>query len=373
MKAKSILFLLHSDSRSGAPKVILDLISFLNKNKESQIKIDIVINEYTGELFNEFKEVSCNVYYFENYISKLSRLKNFIKRRPNNLLDLIKKNHYNIAYGNSILSLNHLDNIKKKYPNIKTILHVHESEYLCDVFLDREIAIENLKGVDKIIAVSNFTKNNLIDSYFVPPNKVEVIYPYIKLNELSYEDDKELKDKYNKSFIITNIGTPNLTKGTDLIPQIAYNLKKIIPNLKFKILIIGLKDNNKFIKAIKLDIKKLKLENEIELIYHVPDPNNYLKISNLYIIPSREDSFSLMGIYARQFNIPIISFKNNGGLNEIYNDSDFIEANYLDTIDFAYKIKDFFLKKQIHKLDDKMNYFTEQSLKKNLEILLSFL
>lgn len=371
---KKILFILHEDTKSGAPKVILDLIKHLQSLHPNEFIINLFIFNKTGEYHDEFKKTSNKIFSFPTFKNKI--IKTLIEILSINklyLLYLAYKNNYDIIYGNTVSTLKSLYQIKKLSPKAFAILHVHESEYLCNLFLEIEQAKVYLQEIDKIICVSKFTKKNLIENYKSKDNLIEVVYPFIELNNISKEINSKIEAKYkgNVELLMTNIGNPHLTKGTDLIPQIAVYLKEINPELKFKILIIGNKLETEYIKAIRLDIKKLNLGENIIIINHVPDPIDYLKISDLYIIPSREDSFSLMGIYANYLNIPTISFKNNGGLSEVFNNEKYIQVDYLNTQKFAEAIICFTQNRdKIMNIDySQINKFFEEQLVLNYKII----
>ena len=228
--------------------------------------------------------------------------------------------------------------MKQKYKNIKTILHVHESHYLCNILLNNKVATGQFNTIDEILTVAQFSADNLIKNYNVKPEKITIIHPTVK--EETPPKNNLLTTVYNKfDLVLANIGHPNLTKGTDLIPQIAALLRKRNPKLKFKIIVVGILNDNEYLKAIKLDIYKLNLENYIELIPHTNQPLDYLAVANAYLITSREDSFTLMGIQAAMFEKPIVTFDKNTGLTEVLDKSCTFQANYLDILDFVKQIE----------------------------------
>lgn len=337
MPQKKILFILHEDSRSGAPNALLSFLNYLKKNYNSIFSFDIFVLNSHGKfgLEKEFKNVS-------NQFYKKNKKKTFFGKLLNvfssNIKLILIKNKYDLIYGNTIVTLKTLDKIKRKNKNVKILLHVHESEYMCNLYLSKENAIEQLKKIDKIITVSKGSKANLITNYNVEKEKISIIYPSIKKEVV--EENDSLKQKYNQTeLILTTIGHPNLTKGTELIPQIANILRKRNPNLKFKIFVVGVLSNNEYIKAIKLDINKLNLKNYIELIPHTNKPLDYLILTDIYLIPSREDSFSLMGLQSALFEKPIINFKNAIGLSDILDDTCTFQADYLNIHEFVEQIE----------------------------------
>lgn len=332
---KKILFVFHEDSQSGAPNALLTFLKYIKTNYPNSFVIDILVLHSNGGLENDLKEVSSNFYKNQRKKTLLGKI---LKKFQPNILSLQRKNNYDVIYGNTVITLSGLSKLKQKFKNVKTLLHVHESEFMCNLFLNKEIATEQFKRIDKVITVSKGSKDNLITNYNVEKNKISIIYPSI-IKEV-IEDNNSLRQKYNQNgLIISTIGHPNLTKGTDLIPQIASILRNRNPNLKFKILVVGVLSNNEYIKAIKLDIKKLNLDNYIELIPHTDKPLDYLNLTDIYLIPSREDSFSLMGLQAALFEKPIINFKNAIGLSDILDEKCSYQAEYLNIKEFVEQIE----------------------------------
>lgn len=332
---KKILFVFHEDSQSGAPNALLTFLKYVKEHHSNAFIIDILVLNSKGGLEKQLKEVSRNFY--KNQKKKTFFGKIFKTLQPNIWL-LQLKNNYDVVYGNTVVTLALLSKFKQKHKNAKTILHIHESQYLCSLFLKPEKAVIQFKNIDKILAVAQFSADNLINSYEVSSEKIVIVHPTVEKKKVIKQNPLTTIYKEN-DLILTNIGHPNLTKGTDLIPQIANILRKRNPVLKFKILVVGVLNNNEYIKAIQLDIQKLNLENYIELIPHTKTPLNYLEISDAYMITSREDSFTLMGIQAAVFEKPIITFNKNTGLTEVLDEECTYQADYLNILDFVEKIE----------------------------------
>ncbi|MBA5791192.1 glycosyltransferase family 4 protein [Flavobacterium sp. xlx-214] len=373
---KKILFVLHEDSQSGAPKALLSFLTFLKLKYPTEFIIDVFVLHSIGGIEKELKSVANNFY-------KKTRKKTFFgkmfKSANYDTLKLQLLNKYDLIYGNTIVTLKEISKIKKKYNNVKTIMYVHESQYLCSLYLEKEEATEQFKYVDKILSVAHFSANNLIKKYGVSNEKISIIRPTI--NKETPESNNPIKANYtNYDLILANIGHPNLTKGTDLIPQIANILRVRNPHLKFKILVVGVLNNNEYLKAIKLDIDKLNLDDYIELIPHTPVPQNYMDISNGYLIMSREDSFTLMGIQAALFNKPIVTFNKNTGLTEVLDETCTFQADYLniqqfvEQIELIYKNPDLVQQKTLlakQKCDELLDF--EKSNQKHFEIISNFI
>lgn len=343
---KKVLFILHDDSKSGAPYLIYSFIKYLKDNVSWDF--DVLILNLKNELYFDLKLLTVNVilspFTQEKIIHKI------IKKFHGQLLykrwihNLIRRNRYNVIYGNTVATLSVLSEIKRKFNHINAILHVHESEYLCQLILGKKNAIDDFKFIDNIICVSNFSANNLISNYEVISSKINIIYPFFSQG-ISRIKSKQIAKKElglpDNAIICSNLCYPHLTKGTDLLPQIVKRLINLLPDLNIIVLSIGSREENEYTKSIMMDIKKLGIENRLKLIKHTDSPQDYLFASDIYLIPSREDSFTLVGIEAATLGIPIVSFNNAGGLHEVIKGDGFIEVDYLNVDAFAKAIVNF--------------------------------
>ena len=332
---KKILFVLHEDSQTGAPNALLSFLKYLHEHYKNEFVIDIYVMHYFGGIENELKEICRNFYKYrkkKTVFGKLSKL------FSSSIHDIVKKNKYDLVYGNTIVTLNLLSNLKQRNSNLKTLLYVHESKFLTNIYLDKQKASNQFKNINHVFAVSQAAVNNLVENYNVAREIYSIIYPTIP-EELFIKDFIFEKKFKSTPLTLVTIGHPNLTKGTDLLPQIAHRLKQNNPGLQFKIYIVGVLQNNEYLKAVQLDIDKLGLKNYFEFIPHTTKPLNYLDVANVYLIPSREDAFSLMAMHAAKFEKPIVMFKNAVGIAEVLNEDCAFYANYLDINDFATQIE----------------------------------
>lgn len=339
MKPK-ILFIFHEDTRTGAPNALLSFLDYVKEQHPHDFVIDIFVLRSTGgELETELRKIARNFYIKRKRKSFKGKILNAFNLTMPSLFSLQMFNKYDVIYGNTILTLKYLSKIKLKFPKVKVLLHVHESQYLTSLFLDQRKATEQFKLMDGIFTVSTSASANLTNNYSVDTEKLTILYPAVSKTETA-ERNNPLKGLYKDcDLILVNIGQPILTKGTDLIPQIANLLHKRNPDLKFKIIIVGVLNESDYLKSIKLDIGKLKLENYIELVPHTKTPMNYMEISDACLIPAREESFSLIGVQAAVFKKPIVAFKGALGISDVLNDDASFQAEYLNVMDFVKQIE----------------------------------
>lgn len=331
MKAgKKILFISHEASNSGAPKLLLALLKFL-KLKHPQIHIDILFLE-GGVLLPEFQKHS-ECFLFGTLVKKevVSRLKIKLGLISSEIEDVIVevliKNNYNVVYGNTIVTASWLQ-LFKKY-NLKTILHVHESKYLFNLFkINQPI---QLHGIDRFIAVSQNVADNLVLQNNVAWPKLEIIYPFVVDDLIPTITRSQLKSSLglDKEIIIGCVGYPSLIKGSDMLPLLCKGIVEENPNLKFKIIVIGGTGKNYHRVIAEMDSQKLGVGDKLMFVENTEMPQNYFNIFDIFLSLSREESFSLATLNAAEFGIPIISFRDCGGPTELVSEEAAFFVDYL--------------------------------------------
>lgn len=329
------LFIVHETSRTGACLQLLETIKQYQKIVSSDIDL-LILNNADRTLLGDFLDITPNCYFYKK--KKTSALwKNFRNREKTRyitLADIVKKK-YKIIFGNTIISLPVLAEIKSKIVNCTAFLHCHEPKSLILDFSKHFPFEQLLNSIDYCIAVSDFVKNTLLEDYHFPEDRLVRIYPFYQnklRNGENFLDEEITKDQ----LVITTIGNPHEIKGTDLLPNIAEKLRSF--NINFIIIQIGGLANNDFLNKIKNTIAEKKLE---KYFYFLESSENLLhlyKKSDIFLMISRQESFSLVTIEAIENNVPVISFRNNGGPNEILGKDYPFYANFLDTDDVVRNI-----------------------------------
>ncbi len=179
---------------------------------------------------------------------------------------------------------------KKVYP--KSILFDNSKrQYLYKKHLFSDI--NNLE----IVTASNWMKD-LIKQSFLKDYKVNVISNGINIDIFKSNIDKNIYKKYNiptnKKIILGVSSVWNIQKGLDIFKK----LSAIIDKNKYVIVMVGLEKE----QLNELDnniIKILKTDNIEDLV-------KIYSISDVFVNPSIEESFSLVTVEALSCNVPII-------------------------------------------------------------------
>ncbi len=215
---------------------------------------------------------------------------------------------------------------------VATVVTIHDLIFLKHTdqypFIDRQIyklkTQYAAKHVDRIIAVSNQTKQDLIELYGVPEKKVEVIYPIIDTLFEKQEQRNKTKEVIQKYKLpgkyILSVGSffarknqKNLIEAFDLIKnQVRENL----------VLVGGAGNMRAEIEAL---IMKKGLQNRVHIIANVSNadlPNVY-SAANAFVFPSLYEGFGMPVVEALLCKVPVIAtkggcFEEAGGPASLY-------------------------------------------------------
>lgn len=301
---KNIMILNLGSHFGGTEKYIFNIVENINLDKYN---IHLCCKKST-KFANELKKLDNLISICEIEFSKKSMFKAVKKIR-----DYIKKNDIEIIHSNGI-SADLICNIaRRRMKNVKVISTVHGFSSLDR--MDRsniEIKIFDIlekqlfKYNDQYIAVSNSLKDYLVKRG-LDKNKVDVVYHAV----VNLED--EIYKEHNKNNLITigSVGRLEKVKGYDILLKSIEQLKS--NNIKFKCLLIG--DGSELDNLMKMS-KELDIEEYIEFLGYKNDVYNYMDKIDIYIQPSRQESFGISIIEAMNKVKPVIASK-VGGVAEI--------------------------------------------------------
>jgi glycosyltransferase involved in cell wall biosynthesis len=248
----------------------------------------------------------------------------------------LSKRKYDLVYGNTIVSLPWLK-IFKEDCSIKTLCCIHELSYALNHFFNNEYLEKTLNLVDSIIAVSGAVKENLVNTFNLPVDKVQLHYEFIDTDKLP-SINKNIRTDLNikpHEFIIGMGGSPSWRKGTDLIIPLTIKLIELYPDFKFRILWLGAGSENEFVKQLLYDADKCGISERQIFLESKPNPLDFINLSDVFVLLSREDPFPLIVLEAAFLKKPIIAFENSGGIPEFVAQGAGLQAPYLNITEVA--------------------------------------
>ncbi|AFV22943.1 putative glycosyltransferase [Methanolobus psychrophilus R15] len=169
-------------------------------------------------------------------------------------------------------------------------------------------------GIEKIVCVSQFVRDNYFKQYCIKTKKSLVIYNGIdaKILEQSYNLDN-IKQKLGLSneFVVTCVSLRK-DKGAYHLVKAAPQIIAQVRNVKFVLVGSGECENH-----IKSKIKELNIEDYFVFTGNVPDIYEIYSISSCVVMPSLfEEACPYTAIEAMSIGIPVIGY-DSGGTKEV--------------------------------------------------------
>ena len=197
----------------------------------------------------------------------------------------------------------------KKASKKPLIVHVHATDFdrsggsvNPDIF---KIEKQGFDEADKVITVSNLTRNTVLNNYDISKHKVTTVYNAVE----PFQTDSNKKSSGINEKVVTFLGRITLQKGPEYFIEAAYKVTKKMNNVRFVMAGSGDMMNKMIERAAKLGIMDkfhftgFLNENEVFKMYSQSD---------LYIMPSVSEPFGISTLEAMQSGVPVIISKQSG-------------------------------------------------------------
>jgi glycosyltransferase involved in cell wall biosynthesis len=225
--------------------------------------------------------------------------------------DQLKKDKIDIFHG-----LSHEIPFGIKKTGIKSIVTIHDLIFLKQPqyykWIDRSIyrfkSKYACKNADRIIAISEKTKQDIVELYQTDPSKIEVIYQSCDDSfkiKVSATDKRKVKEFYQlPEKYLLNVGTIEARKN---LLQLVKALPKI--DTAYPLVVIG--KLTSYAETVKNEIEKLGLQQRVIFLNNVSfkDLPSIYQMSTAFILPSYYEGFGIPIIEALYGNVPVIAAK----------------------------------------------------------------
>lgn len=206
------------------------------------------------------------------------------------------------------------------------LIHVHATDF------DRSggsvnprvyaIEREGMEQADKIIAVSVFTKNTVVEKYGISPDKISVVYNAVE--PLSEENFLKIEKGVNEK-IVTFLGRITHQKGPEYFVEAASLVLKKMNNVRFVMAGSGDMMNSMIARVAELGIS-----NRFHFTGFLKgdDVSRMFQLTDVFVMPSVSEPFGIVPLEAMQSGVPVI-ISNQSGVAEILQNA--IKIDFWDT------------------------------------------
>ncbi len=315
--------LIHNGNISigGQEKMLMEFLNILDSKK---YEILLLIEENNGKRNDYIDRIPKWIDYkfltteeFMNKIEKYQSSKNFLEKLYySHLLKLKKKislkelkkylNFSDIIIDYDMGLLRNLHKINLQNKKIIGWSHAGSGE-----LLRKKQKRENVNKYDCIVTINETMKNGYLKNY----NNKEVvkISNFLDFDLIEKKAEEKLEKDYGKYII--SVGSLTENKNHKLLIN-AFKILKDKYKVSEKLLIAG---EGRERENLEKQIRELNLENDVLLLGQKENPYKYIKNSELYVISSKDESFSLTLVEAMFLKKLVISVKSNGPIEILKN------------------------------------------------------
>jgi len=168
-----------------------------------------------------------------------------------------------------------------------------------------DIEREGMHHADKVITVSNYTKNMVAKHYGVPLDKIEVVHNAVDFDD-HYVDAPRISEKDK---IVLFLGRITLQKGPDYFVEMAKKVSEVVPEAKFVVAGSGDMEARMIIRAAELGIGDKML---FAGFLRGDDITRAYKMADVYVMPSVSEPFGITPLEAIKNGTPTIISKQSG-------------------------------------------------------------
>lgn len=335
---KKLLFVINNLNGGGAEKALLVLAKILKK-ENYDITILLIEREgiYIKEAEKEFKIL--NIFNKRNIFNKIKIFRKintayriyFIKYFYKYILEKKLQKNYDVV-------ISFLEGISteliSEIKNMKKIAWIHTDLSKNNIHFSLKEQRKMYEKIDKIVCVSNDTKEKFLNLHSCYNKKTVVIYNYIDKDEII---DKSLEKKIskNKNLIrIISVGRLSKEKGHNLLLEALTNIN--LPNKNYEVEILG--DGVKR-KEYEKYILENNLNDKVKLLGFKKNPYLYIRNADIFIMPSYYEGYPLVLCEAMTLGKAIISSDCGSALEILENGKYGMIFKKGDSLDLKYKIE----------------------------------
>jgi glycosyltransferase involved in cell wall biosynthesis len=220
----------------------------------------------------------------------------------------------------------------KKRSGKPLVFHVHALESdRSGVFIDGRIfAIEKygMEKADKIVAVSQYTKNMIVEKYGIPADKIEIVHNGHYF--IDYADLHNNKIAGNKMVLF--VGRLAHQKGPHCFLEVARKILEVRDDVHFVIAGTG-----GLMRELVDRVASWHLGKNIHFtgFLGAKDVAHAYRLADVYVMPSVSEPFGLSCLEALSHQIPVVISKQSGVAEVVHNA---LKVDFWDVNEMANKI-----------------------------------
>jgi glycosyltransferase involved in cell wall biosynthesis len=245
---------------------------------------------------------------------------------------IARQEHFNVIHVHDWMTF--LAGIRAKRVSGKPlVVHVHALEFdrsgekvNPDIFAIEKLGME---AADRVIAVSHYTRNLILEQYGIDPEKVVVIHNAVSKRNIGkvYHVPRRKNGK-----TVLFLGRITFQKGPDYFVEAAAKVLAVMPDVTF--VMAGAGD---MLPRLIERVGQLRIGKSFHFTGFLqgPEVERMYAMSDLYVMPSVSEPFGISPLEAMVYDVPVIVSR-NAGVSEVLTHA--LKVDFWDVEDMANKI-----------------------------------
>ena len=178
-----------------------------------------------------------------------------------------------------------------------------------------------LQHADRILAVSSYTRDRLLQEQNIEPNKISLLPNTFDLHRFKIATKPTyLLERYNLKreqpviLTVNRLCRGESYKGYNKILQALPQIRSLLPNVHY--IIVGKGDDRPEIEQL---IQQLQLQDCVTLAGFIPDSElcNYYNLCDVFAMPSKLEGFGIVYLEALACGKPTLGGKQDGAIDAL--------------------------------------------------------
>jgi glycosyltransferase involved in cell wall biosynthesis len=225
--------------------------------------------------------------------------------------EIAKKEKFDVIHSHDWLSFG-AGIEAKKVSGKPLIAHIHATEFDRTGNNSVNSHVYNLEKhgmqmADKVIAVSNFTKEIIVKKYGIPAQKITVVHNAITPGRHHSPESHHMRTIFKK--IVLFVGRLTLQKGPDIFLRAAQKVLEVDPTVAF--IIAGAGDME---RQVVRECAALGISDKVFFTGFLrgEELNRIYQAADLYVMPSISEPFGITVLEALNNGTPVLVSKQSG-------------------------------------------------------------
>lgn len=310
---RRIIFVSHEATRTGAPKIILNLLKHFQERCAVQCETILIAGGSLASEFAQHSIVDCYNLATDSTDSLASRCQQTVLRERHNPPALAISNSMESRFVSQQL-------FNLGIPVVSLIHELPSSYSVSDYQMVYQIS-------EKVIFPCNWVKDQTIAKAPIPFGKHRVLPQGLLDPDIGSRVDRKLARQEIReelglaanAQIVLGCGTLDLRKGIDHFANIA---RQLLANTRSKTPIHflwvggGPRWEHSCYHYVQIDLEKSNVQNRVHFVGEKENVAPYFLGADLFLLTSRVDPFPCVIHEAMACRIPVIAFENSGGVVE---------------------------------------------------------